>query len=572
MARSKTHRSRMYQVVGEPPPGARVVGYVRYSTDLQSAASIATQKRKIQEYADRKGWIIVGWYEEPEQSAKHEEIERRPVFAQLLQDAGVSFQAVLVYQNSRWSRNVSVTHRSLNLLRQKGVWWATADEPWDIDRVQEPGHSLAYGLTAQQDHDYVIQLSKRTIAGKEDRARDGFHNGKVPFGYLPPRYPKAPDGAPSTWRPPRVPATPDPETFPMLVRLGELAAQGWADAAIADALAGAVSDTARFGERALTKDTVAAIRRLWFPREFAPSCGHGTIETPAGELVEGKHQAAWPYDLWQRMTEAKAGQYHRPRAEAERRAHAFSRILVCSSCRRPLRVTPSKGVAYYKDTSQVRKLPCAAFGCLSVKSATVVEQFGALLASIQLPDGWRAAVAARCQASGGVEGDAQRVQVRRAELEAERKRLVLAFGKGYLPEADLDAQIERIHAELETLPAPPARDAEEWAHAAISAGETLADMAGYWGEAAAVERRDIVWALLALDGLVYDLERQGIVGLVPRPDMLPVLAVSFYGRYCTTRLRPKGTTEHAGQTAPREAAGLLSRERPSGGEVIPPVT
>lgn len=42
---------------------------------------------------------------------------------------------------------------------------------------------------------YVRQLSKRTIDRKEDRAREGFHNGWVPFGYLPPEYPKAPDGA-----------------------------------------------------------------------------------------------------------------------------------------------------------------------------------------------------------------------------------------------------------------------------------------------------------------------------------------------------------------------------------------
>ncbi len=45
---------------------------------------------------------------------------------------------------------------------------------------------------------YIRQLSKRTIDGKEDRAREGYHNGNVPFGYLPPEYPKPHDGAPST--------------------------------------------------------------------------------------------------------------------------------------------------------------------------------------------------------------------------------------------------------------------------------------------------------------------------------------------------------------------------------------
>jgi hypothetical protein len=156
-------------------------------------------------------------------------------------------------------------------------------------------------VDTQMNEAYLRQLSKRTIDGKEDRAREGYHNGNVPFGYLPPAYPKPHDGAPSTWRPPRTPASPNPITFPALVRIGELTAQGWTDRAIADELEGYMSKTARFGERLLTKDTVAAIRRLYFPREFAPGCGHGTIVTPSGDLVEGKHQAAWPYELWNRM-------------------------------------------------------------------------------------------------------------------------------------------------------------------------------------------------------------------------------------------------------------------------------
>jgi len=39
------------------------------------------QQRRFQEFAEKKGWKIVRWYEEPEQSAKYEEIEERPVFA-----------------------------------------------------------------------------------------------------------------------------------------------------------------------------------------------------------------------------------------------------------------------------------------------------------------------------------------------------------------------------------------------------------------------------------------------------------------------------------------------------------
>ncbi len=138
MPRQKRDSSRVYQMIGEPGPGAAVVGYVRYSMELQDPASIVTQKRRIEEYARTKGWTISRWYEEPEQSAKYEEIEKRPIFAQLLADAGVTFQIVLCYMNNRWARNTAVAYASLGQLRRKRVWWATADGMWDIDRNSPP--------------------------------------------------------------------------------------------------------------------------------------------------------------------------------------------------------------------------------------------------------------------------------------------------------------------------------------------------------------------------------------------------------------------------------------------------
>jgi hypothetical protein len=64
------------------------------------------------------------------------------------------------------------------------VWWATTDERWEIDRVPQDGFDVAFAIDVQMDASYVCQLSKRTIAGKEDRARNGYHNGSVLFGYF----------------------------------------------------------------------------------------------------------------------------------------------------------------------------------------------------------------------------------------------------------------------------------------------------------------------------------------------------------------------------------------------------
>lgn len=529
MPRQKYHRDRVYQVVGEPGPGAVAVGYVRYSSELQDPTTIATQKRCILEFAEKKGWKILRWYEEPEQSAKYEEAEHRPIFAQLLKDAGKQFQIVLCYTNSRWSRNVVVAYTSLTQLRKQRLWWATADGLWDIDKVQQDGFDVAFAVDTQMNAAYVRQLSKRTIDGKEDRAREGYHNGWVPFGYAPPLYPKAPDGAPSTWRPPRMPVSPDPVTFPALQRIGELVAQGWSDRAIADELEGYLSRTSRFGERMLTKDTVAAIRRSWFPREFAPGAGHGTIDTPSGELAEGKHQAAWPYELWQRMIEVKASKYLHARKESEKKSHEFSRIVVCASCRRPLRVSYGNGaIPYYRDTSVERKLPCSIQGIISVRSSLVVTQFGEILRAIDLPAEWRKVITEQIQiTSESGDDEIQHAQQHRRELEAEQKRLLTLFTKGYIHEDELDENMERIRTELFALPMTIVKDTKELVQEALTMGETLGHIGDHWNETTPEERRDIVWSLLKAEGLIYDIERQVIVGLLPRNSVMPILALGL---------------------------------------------
>jgi hypothetical protein len=109
------------------------------------------------------------------------------------------------------------------------------------------------------------------------------------------------------------------------------------------------------------------------------------------------------------------------------------------------------------------------------------------------------------------------------------QRLITLFTKGYLSEDDLDQQIDGIRHELFTLPVPVSRDIHEVTQAAISAGETLVSMSDYWSEATIEGRREMVWSLLMIEGLIYDLEQRAIIGLLPRADVLPVLALGLEG-------------------------------------------
>jgi DNA invertase Pin-like site-specific DNA recombinase len=161
MSHQKRHLDRVYQVIDEPGSGSIAVGYVRSSSVLHDSMSITTQKQRITELATGKRWEIVRWYEESEQSAGYEDVERRPVFAQLLSDAGAEFQIVLCARSRLWSHDVALAYRSLDHLRRLQVWWATADGLWDTNKVELDGIQVICHIEAHQ--------PTRRVARKEVR-------------------------------------------------------------------------------------------------------------------------------------------------------------------------------------------------------------------------------------------------------------------------------------------------------------------------------------------------------------------------------------------------------------------
>jgi DNA invertase Pin-like site-specific DNA recombinase len=510
MSRQRNHPERILNPVGMPGPGARFVGYLRYSS---REGSFVTQRHWIEQTASAFSWSLIGWFEEPRESGKYEEIERRPQFQALLAAAGKQFQGILVYHLDRWSRNSAVTYGTLARLRRQKIWWQSVADGWDIDVVQQPGSSKMFSLAVQEAADFLTQVSERTINAKEARAAEGLQNGNVGFGYLPATHPQ-------------LPATPDPNNFGALIKIGELVAEGKTDQQIADFLPDARTHSPRFGERLLTKDTVATIRRSSFPREFASGCGHGTIVTPTGELIEGKHVAAWSFELCQRMDEAVKQRRHQSQSSRPPTVYPFSRTIICSACQRQLRAAPAGKVLYYKDTSRVRKLPCSAFGCLSVRAQTLTQQFATVLQQLQLPTDWQARLAVRCgEIAESI--DSESPQERRRTLEAEQSRLIQAYRKGYIDDARLGEHVEEIRAELAKIPMAPIHDPEEYLERAQEVADMLSDLATYWITASMRRQHEVVAALLMPEGVVYDLQRQLIIGLRPRPEALPALELAL---------------------------------------------
>lgn len=551
----------LWRRVSEPGPGAVARGYLRFSNQAgHYGLTLEGQRQHLRAYCEARGWTLDGFDEEPAQSAKYEEIEKRPIFQRHLAAAQRGdFAVSLCYMADRWARNKITAFVSLSQLRRAGVWWATTDGKWTIDRTEEDGWDVAFSVEVTLNAAYSRRVSEKTRIGKQTRASLGFPNGDIMFGYQRAPEPPRPVGAPLAWRPPRQPLEPHSVNFERLQQMGAWAAAGLSDSAIAARATeqGWRTQTQKAGHapRPFGKDSVRSLLLNPFPREFAPGASVGTIWTPAGERIAGRHVAAFAWDVWQRMDERRALRHYGSRGQQREHQRSqqpfvwvFSGYVVCVACGSRLRAdgTNRHGYHYYRDTARKRGYDCPATstvfdarnlrqrtrGPLSVRADRLEAQFLALLATPFVED-WRAYITegVACGAEDGqTTPDWQAIDVRRANLTRELERLKFQHQHGLIGDDDLVREATRIQQALGALPSSEAQAA--LAAESLALGEALVaqgSVADYWQIATSEERVELVTALLLPDGVRYDLATQRIVGLAPRLVAAPVLRILLTG-------------------------------------------
>src|SRR5262245_13603394 len=140
------------------------VGYVRRSTDKQEA-SIAEQKKAIQQYADEKGYKIIRWY--TDDAISGDDTEKRLSFQQMLADAQNrrDFQVILCWDQSRFGRfSPQEGGYWSHLFSKAGVRLVTVDKGL-IDWNDFTGW-LTYSVDQHAKHEFLKQLSKDVARGQ----------------------------------------------------------------------------------------------------------------------------------------------------------------------------------------------------------------------------------------------------------------------------------------------------------------------------------------------------------------------------------------------------------------------
>lgn len=155
------------------------VSYARFSSNNQREASIEIQQEHINRYCKDNGITIIREYIDRALSATS---DNRPQFQQMIKDAESGlFSYVIVYNTSRFCRNIQDHLRYKSILESYGVRIISVNENFD---ETTPEGDLMSNFMMSINQYYSKDLGRKTYLGCLETARSCKHVGGVPpYGY-----------------------------------------------------------------------------------------------------------------------------------------------------------------------------------------------------------------------------------------------------------------------------------------------------------------------------------------------------------------------------------------------------
>lgn len=158
----------------------KVFRYMRYSSDNQTETSIECQKRETQAYCDENGYEILCDFIDRGYTGTN---DKRPDFQRMIDmiKQRSECDAVLVYDYSRFSRDLQDSYHYLKILRDNKVKLLSVIENIDSNDDTSILHQF---LVILQNQNFSKMLSTKTSDGLKNKALKGEHCGGVPpLGY-----------------------------------------------------------------------------------------------------------------------------------------------------------------------------------------------------------------------------------------------------------------------------------------------------------------------------------------------------------------------------------------------------
>ncbi|MBS0267297.1 MAG: recombinase family protein, partial [Planctomycetes bacterium] len=158
----------------------RFAALVRVSTEKQEkqGESLRTQRLQIEAAVEQIDGTIVEWYGGQEHATpghEKQEVDR------LLHDATRGrFNAVIVVNADRWSRDNAKSRQGLEVLKTHGIKFFVGTSEYNL---HTPEHVLFLGMSAVIGQFQASHQNKKSIENRIERAKRGIPTGgKLPYG------------------------------------------------------------------------------------------------------------------------------------------------------------------------------------------------------------------------------------------------------------------------------------------------------------------------------------------------------------------------------------------------------
>jgi site-specific DNA recombinase len=304
----------------------RAALYARVSSEEQvEGYSIDAQRRAFRQFCEARQWVSNREYIEEGKSAHTDDLRKRPVFKQAIDDAVAGqYDVLVVHKIDRFSRRLKVTLEYFEKLGKAGVGFVSIQN--DIDYSTPTGKFMLVmqGGLAEL---YSDNLSEETKKGWHERRKQGLYCGTLPFGAM-----KGEDGVPILDITGRKSGVNGYEVavqnYDGLKMAFELSAQGKSDREIAIILNTAgYRTTGTHGPRPFSKDTVKDMLRNRFYI--------GYISDGNGGWLKAKHEPLINLALFeeaQRMRQKNRTSTHQHTVQTKN-IYSLTGIAFCWYCR-----------------------------------------------------------------------------------------------------------------------------------------------------------------------------------------------------------------------------------------------
>jgi DNA invertase Pin-like site-specific DNA recombinase len=161
----------------------RFAPIIRVSTEGQAekGESLRTQEKQIREYVKKLEGVIPEhcWKYSGQEHATPDQ-ERKKLDTLLQDSAKGLFDAVIVCDASRWSRDNLKSKQGLEILRTNGIRFYIGTQEYSLN---SPQHKLFIGMATEINEFVAEEQSRKSLENRIERAKRGIPTaGKYPYG------------------------------------------------------------------------------------------------------------------------------------------------------------------------------------------------------------------------------------------------------------------------------------------------------------------------------------------------------------------------------------------------------